>query len=436
MIKQLIIIPLLSYPLFAISLIDLVSMGVKNSTLVQKSRLDVDYAKAKQQESLAGEFGDIDLVGNYTRFNLPRTLAPLTPATMKDPVAASSVATTKDLFGTGISYSVALFTGFAQTKQVEIDALNINIAQSKVLLTKEQLAYNIRSLYLSILATKEMYLAQKSYVETLTTLNNQIAQEVLLGKKANIDLIKSQSDLQGNISYLEVIKSTITITKSSLATLVGIKEIKNLEPISVKVIKPNETLDNLLQSASTLNKIKIGKLSLQKAQKAIDKSKSTTLPQLSLSSYYGYNYGPNDSSNPNSGDWDNKNNWQVGLNAKWSLYDFGKRDAITQQAKIAQIKASLEDQQILLDLRNSLVEASQKRKQAFVTYQGNLRQLNLAKESEKIESVRYYNNVSTLNDLLYAKSQTNLATAKLIESKYNYQKGNYAMDYILEKGVK
>jgi len=66
----------------------------------------------------------------------------------------------------------------------------------------------------------------------------------------------------------------------------------------------------------------------------------------------------------------------------------------------------------------------------------NLKQLTLAKKSEKIEKVRYNNGVSTINDLLYAKSQTHLASAKLIESKYNYQKGKFYMDYLLERGVK
>jgi outer membrane protein TolC len=74
-------------------------------------------------------------------------------------------------------------------------------------------------------------------------------------------------------------------------------------------------------------------------------------------------------------------------------------------------------------------------RQEYANYQGNLKQYDLAKSSEKIERVRYENGVSTINDLLYATSQTQLARAKLIESKYNYQKGKFYMDYLLERGV-
>ena len=75
-------------------------------------------------------------------------------------------------------------------------------------------------------------------------------------------------------------------------------------------------------------------------------------------------------------------------------------------------------------------------KQEYANYRGNLRQYTLAKKSSKIEQIRYENGVSTINDLLYARSQTHLSSAKLIESKYNYQKGKFYMDYLLERGIK
>jgi outer membrane protein TolC len=435
-IKKLIIIPIISSTVSAVSLPELVHMGLDKSSVVQKSELDVKYAEQKSTEVQAGRLGSVDLVASYTRFNLPRTLTPLTPVTMKDPLAAANVATTEDLFGTGISYSVPLFTGFAQTRDIEITALSQQIAQSKSALSQEQLVYNIRSLYLTILATQEMHQAQKNYVKRLKILNDLIRTEVNLGKKAQIDLLKAQSDYQANLSYLEIIQSNIVITKASLATLVGVKEIKNLKSIEVKVKNPQQSIERLLGHTTGLDKIEISQLNLQKADKVIQKSQSSSLPQISLSSYYGHNYGPNDSSNVNSGEWENEKNWQIGLNAKWNLFDFGKSDAVTQQAKIMQMKSKIDYEQTLLELHRSLIEGFEKLKQSYATYQSNIQQLDLAKESEKIESVRYQNDVSTLNDLLYAKSKTNLATAKLIESKYNYQKGNYYMDYLLERGAK
>jgi len=202
------------------------------------------------------------------------------------------------------------------------------------------------------------------------------------------------------------------------------------------VKKPNYSINRLLSEASSLDKMNISELNIRKANKGVEKSRAGKYPQVSLDSYYGYNYGENDGSNKYPGDFNSQENWQVGVSAKWTLFDFGKNDASTQKAKIAKMQAAFEKQQTLLDLRRSLVEAYEKMKQEYAKYQGNLKQVALAKKSEKIERVRYKNGVSTINDLLYATSQKHLSAAKLIESKYNYQKGKFYMDYLLERGVK
>ena len=425
---------LLTVPLFSSTLDGLIEYAMKHSTVVKQSQAQMELAQASREESTSAHYGSIDLVGSYTRFNLPRTLIPLTPATIA--LDAKSVATTKNLWSTGVMYSIPLFTGFAQTRQVEMDSIATRLSQSKLSLTKEQLVFNVASLYLSILALQDMTNAQTKHVEALKKLKNTIDNEVKFGKKAQIDLLKAENDLYGNISYLEVIKGNIAITKASLASLVGMDHVGSIKPIKVSVKKPNYSIGKLLNKALSLNKVAIADLNIKKADKGIEKSESSKLPQVSLSSYYGYNYGENDSSNFYSGKFENEKNWQIGVNAKWTLYDFGKRDAATQKAKIAHMQAEFDKQQTLLDLKKSLIEASEKMKQEYANYRSNVKQLTLAKKSEKIEKVRYKNGVSTINDLLYASSQTHLSRAKLIESKYNYQKGKFYMDYLLERGVK
>ncbi len=419
--------------LFGSTLDGLIKHAMEHSTVVKQSKAQMELAEANREESTSAQYGSIDLVASYTRFNLPRTLAPLTPASiLTDPTA---VPTTTNLFGTGVMYSVPLFTGFAQTRQVEMDSLATRLSQSKLSLTKEQLAFNVASLYLSILALQEMSVAQSRHVEAQKKLKNAIANEVKFGKKAQIDLLKAENDLYGNLSYLEVLKGNATIAKASLASLVGLDHVGSITPVKVSVKKPNYSINRLINEASSLSKMTIADLNVQKAGKGIQKSEASKLPQVSLDSYYGYNYGENDGSNKYPGDFNSQENWQVGVNAKWTVFDFGKNDASIQKAKIARMQATFEKQQTLLDLRKSLVEAVEKMKQEYANYQAQLKQFDLSKKSEKIERVRYKNGVSTINDLLYATSQKHLTAAKLIESKYNYQKGKFYMDYLLEKGV-
>ncbi len=433
MIKRLCIAAVLNVPLFAVSLDGLIAQAMENATVIKKSKAQVEKSRMKRQASKADRFGSIDLVGGFTHYNWARTLAPLTPATIA--TGAQDVPTTTDMYTMGVRYQVPLFTGFAQTRQVEMDRLAETMADSRLLLTKEQLAYNVASLYLSVLALEEMKDAQQKYVTALTHLERVIAKEVQLGKKARIDLLKAQKERYGAQAYAEVIRGNIEITKASLASLAGVDDVGALQKVRVSIRKPHIALGEIMAKAENLTRIKVAEYGVRRAEKGVRKSESSLLPQVSLEGYYGYNYGDNEPTavNPSTG-WASEKNWQIGVNAKWTVLDFGKRDATIQQAKIAHMEAAFDKEQTLRDLKKSLIEAREKMRQEYANYQSDLKQYALAQASEKIERVRYQNGVSTINDLLYATSQTQLSRAKMIQSKYNYQKGKYYMDYLLEQG--
>ena len=418
---------LFTAPLFSSSLNGLIEYATVHSTTAKQSQTQIDLAQMKGDESKANQYGSVDLAVDATRFNIARTLIPLTPAVIS---SGQYVTTVENLFSTGIVYNVPLFTGFAQTRQIEIDDIGTQMSQAKAKLTKEQLVYNIRSLYLSILAQQEILKAQKSYTKALEKLSEQIAYELEVGKKAKIDLFKAQSDAQASQTQQEILTSHIEMTKATLSALVG-KKVSTVNALKIQVKKPHYSVDRLYEKASGLVKVEMENMTLKKADKIIAKRESSNLPQVNLSSYAGKNYGIDVQSN----DWDDETLWQVGVNVRWNILDFGKRDAGVQQAKIAKMEASFKKEQTLLDLRKLLTQGVEKVKQSYSEYLGNSAQLRLSKKSEKIEKVRYKNDVATLNDLLLAQGKRQLAQAKLIESKYNYKKSIYYIDYLLEQGV-
>jgi len=418
---------LLTMPLFGNTLEGLIQYATKHSNVVKQSQVEIERAQIKREESRVQQYGSLDFVGDYMHYNTPHTLAPLTPAAVG---TGAPVTTTQDLFSSGITYNVPLFTGFAQIRQIEIDDIASQMSSVKSRLTKEQLVYNIRSLYLSILAQKEILRAQRTYTEALNKLKKQISYEVKVGKKAKIDLFKAQADTQASQTQQEILASNIEMTKATLSSLIG-KKVGKVTPLRINVKKPHYSAAVLYAKSAHLKKVEVEDMALSKADKMIAKSKSSKLPQVNFSSYVGKNYGEDLASN----NWDNETLWQVGVNVKWNIVDFGKRDLGVQQAKVAKMEATFKKEQTLLDLRKLLTQGVEKIKQSYAEYLGNSAQLHLSKKSEKIEKVRYENDAATLNDLLLATGKRQLAEAKLIESKYNYKKSIYYIDYLLEQGV-
>jgi len=104
-------------PGHAFTLEECVALALANNLDLRKQQLNLEFAREDMTEQRARNFGTLHLISSYTHYNLPRTLAPLTPASIATNPAA--VPTTEDLFVTGIVYELPLFTGFAVTASVD-----------------------------------------------------------------------------------------------------------------------------------------------------------------------------------------------------------------------------------------------------------------------------------------------------------------------------
>ncbi len=366
------------------------------------------------------------MVGSYTHYNLPRTLAPIVPSSLSP---TSSIDTTQDLFSTGVQYSVPLFTGGALEQQVQIDKLSQRVGESKKQLSREELIYNIRSLYLSALSLQEVSTSQEVYVVALTKLRDMIAYELELGKKAKIELLKADNDLQGAKGQVAVTLSSLRMVKMSLESLTHSENIGYLESLEVSVNTPNASVNT--ENLDELERFKLQDLEIEKGSKMLSKVEASQKPQVGLNAYAGYNYDA-DQLDP----FENEQLWQVAVNVKWNLFDFGANSAKAQQAKIAKLQAIVGKVAITEGFKKLFAKAQGEIETGFANHQTNQSQYHLLEESEKIEAARYEAGVATLNDLLLAKSKTQLAKSKMIQSKYAYQNGVYYLDYLLERGEK
>jgi outer membrane protein TolC len=415
---------LLTIPLTATTLPELIESGLSHNSLIKKTDLQIELMEAKRAESQAKRFGEVDLVGSYTHYNLPRTLAPIVPSSLSP---TSSVDTTQDLFSTGVQYSVPLFTGGVLEQQVKIDMLSTQMSQSKQKLSREELIYNIRSLYLSALSLQELQTSQEGYVQALEDLKEKISYGVDFGKKARIELIKANNDLTQAIGSVGKTKSSLKMLKSSLSALTHYENIDYLERFSVRLERDNIILNE--SSVDDLERFKLQDLEIAKGEKLLKKIEASKKPQVALNAYAGYNYDL-DRIDP----FEHEQLWQVAVNVKWNLHDFGLTSAREQQAKIARLQSITQKEATSEGFKRLFAKAKSEIETALLNHETTESQYNLLQESETIEQARYDAGVATLNDLLLAKSKTELAKSQMIQSKYAYQNGIFYLDYLLERG--
>jgi len=417
---------LLTIPLVATTLPELIESGLQHNALIKKTELQIELMKAKKAESQSKRLGEVDVVGSYTHYNVPRTLAPIVPSALSP---GSSVNTTEDLWTTGLQYSVPLFTGGALEQQIKIDALATQMGQSQQKLSREELIYNIRSLYLSALSLQELIIAQEAYVDALRVLREKIAYGVQVGKHAQIDLLKANNNLTQAMGSVTKSQSSLRMLKQTLATVTHYDEIGSLERLEVEPMTVATHVGD--QNLDELERFKLQALEIQKGEKMVQKVKASSKPQVALNAYAGYNYDL-DQIDP----FEQEQLWQVALNAKWNLFDFGGTSARVQQAKIMKLQAITQKEATTEGFKKLFAKAKNQIETGVADYETTQSQYGLLQESEKIEQARYDAGVATLNDLLLAKSKTALAASQMIQSRYAYQNGVFYLDYLLERGEK
>ena len=428
----LILLSSLALNLYALTLDEAVQTALDNSTDVKSLELSTQSAQSDIKDKKSANYGRVDFVASYDHYNLPRTLTPLTPASLGG--GADAIPTTQDLVNAGVSYNVDLFTGMRDTCSIEISTLAHEMSKIQASLTKEQIVYNVKTLYMNILAQEATLKAQEEYVEALKKLHANIQLKEDFGQLSHLDALKSQADLSHASSQLAGIVSGLEILKESLATIMMVESVENLEGVAIDVKPLEERSDaNLLENT---RKIKLAKLDIEKSIKQEELSSSAYYPQLGFNAYYGQSGGVNDETNANSGQWDNAEVWQAGVDLKWNIFDFGKTSAQNQKSKIATMKSRLAATKTSRELQASLQEAFSKIKLAVANYKSAQSELTLMDETQKIEQIRYDNGATDINDLLYAKSRYVLAKSSVIASEYEYQNALSYLDYILEKGVK
>ena len=432
---SLLILPLICFLAEAgrgLTLDEAVSLALTNNPVLQKQQLNKSLSEEGLSVSKSQNFGRIDLVASYGHYNLPRTLIPLTPASIfSDPKA---VPTTSDLFTTGIMYELPLFTGFAQQQSVEIAALEKKMAGVAIKLSREQLIYNVKTLYMNILSLKSQKIAQNDYYTALLNLYDDIVLEVKLGKKARVDQLKAAADKENAQVRVRQIEGNISILKASLAALLNSESVDMLVEYPIQLPLRGES--GYSTDIQDLDRYRATVLDVEKKERLIEKSSAGYYPQIVFNGYYGQNFGPNDSSNSNEGDWNNEENWQAVVNLKWNVFDFGIRGTSKQMAVIRKQQSRREQLATEIELKRSLDEALTKIELALDDYYSAETELALTRETEKIEQTRFEKGAADLNDLLYAKARNQLALSRSISARYSYQNSRFYLDYLLENGEK
>ena len=397
----------ISIAAFGMSLKEATQTALQKSPLLVQAKLDEQEAKLNKKAARAKNFGQLFLNASYTHYNIPRTLEPLVPP-LTSPVVVS-----KDITNAALSYRVTIFNGFADISEIKLSELGQKMSALKKRLTAAQLLYNVKSLYFSALELKVRSQAMRSYIEALKELARKTELEVELGKKAKLDLLRVQNELEGAKAKLTTLQTQLATLKAALAATIGIDAIDEIQDAKESLQEQKEQLA-----------LKIARLNIDKSHKSYTKTKARYYPKLELIGSYAKNYAQSTEAEL----------WQGGVSLSYTLFDFGLRSAQTQKAKLQELKAKSQLLQTKLSHQANLTKAKEQIKDAKAAITHLTTQLQLRRQIAYAEKIRYETGASDMSDYLKALAALHQARADLKAGYYKLYKAYAYYNFIQRSG--
>jgi outer membrane protein len=396
-----------------VSLEEAIALGVNHSNKIKLDSINFKIADVKLSQSKTNQLPQVALSASYMRISdniTPFTVAFPTGNVVLNPQILNqsyNAVQAKQLIWAGGKLKNA-----NKIAELEKRAIDFDLATSK-----NDVSYQIASIYYNLFATKQTKKIIEANIELLTNqkkdANNYVAQGILLENEIlKIDL--AISNLESNLSDIE---NTILFFKNNLSILTGLNITIDI-PEELPANDVQElSLDNAVSNALK-NRNEIKGLVVREEQATIAKkiTNSNYLPTLSGIGSYNYDQ-PNMRVFPNQETF--TGTWFAGVSLNWNITDlFTTKDKVKESnysiekvtTSINQVKEGIQ-MEVNADYNNFKL-AKQKieiAKKAVVQ----------ATENFRVEQNKFNANNTTATDFLISNAQLINAKISLITTISN-----------------
>ncbi len=395
----------------ALTLKEVVAQAIKNNFLVKEAAEREKAAFQKEKSTKADFFPKLTSSYSYNHLNdEPYGIF----ANLPFPIAA------KNDIAWNITITQPVFTGYALTTRHKIASLGIDI--SKIIKDKAILDVAEQAkiaFFKKLLAKKGLKVAEeevrqlKAHVRDAEAMYNQ-------GIVPYNDLLKSKVALAEARQNKAKALSRVAISLAALNTILS----KNIMDKTIITDSHNSfnntyTLSALFKTAvQNRPELKHLKLAIRQAGLAIKLAKSAYYPSIALIGRYERE---GDNITASNNDYANDHNIIVGIQAKWTIFDWGKtranaEEAIHKKNSLEQKIKSIKDS-ILLEVKSSF-EHLKLAQQNINTAKKALAQ---AKENFRITNLQYQQGTNTSTEVLDARTFLTRAEDNLFNAIYGYK---------------
>ncbi len=387
----------------------------------------VEAARREAFASSGARWGELNLVGSYSRLNDDQILRPMSGELLVG--GMPGLPFDRDQLHYGAVYELPLYVGGRLVNQVKIARLE---AQKSALLlegTRWQVRFNAVSLYTACQALDGMQAAMDEQIAALEKTHARLDQMVSAGKRPELDRLKALEELAGaQAQRANLAAERIRVTGLLLALLgrdpAGAFAV---DPLPEPAAAPAAGLDDLQSTLAASSTVHTAHLEAEQADRGLGSARGAFLPKVSVSANYLENTGTTINRSLET--------WGVSLGVSIPVFDGNARYQRLAGAREKRLAAQAALTQAQLKAAAELQEALARLDAARIALVSAQAQVAAGGEAARIEQVRYDTGADTIEDLLRALAHEQGAKAALAAAQTGLITAGERINSIAEKEI-
>jgi len=392
-----------------VTLTEAIRVALANNPELAATAHEVEAAQAQRDVAAGQRLPSLHAVGGYSYYLDSQRL--IAARENGEPGVFS-----RNIVAGDLVLSMPLFTGGRITSEIKAAELLQKSAEHRLARTREELVFNVSSVFYSILAQRRVIESLEFSKKALQEHLKRIQDLVAARKAAKVDQLRTEVRIADLEQRLARERNVLAIQARVLANLLGLdRPEKPVEPAGELVLTQAAItgIDQALRQAfEQRSDYLAARAALEAQARAVDAARAAHWPTVALQGAYGGRWAADTTDRPSGTD-SSDDVGRVGVVADIPIFEGGRIEARIRQEN-ARLLAARErlrrlELQVQLDVETAILNIASAAQRVEATEKA----IEQADESLRIERQKYELGKGSITDVLDAQSA-------LLDSQTNY----------------
>lgn len=392
------------------NLAELIQFTLNNNPGITAAASDISGAGYGIEMAKGEMRPKIDFRGGVTEY---RYAVPITPIT-GSPLAGSPFPEFDNtIYDAGVSLTLPLYVGGRLDRGLTIARIKKEIAEDRFLMSKQELIYNVTAVYYKIAQLEKLLELREAAVKQLESHKRNAELFLEAGTIPRVELLKVETELAHTRQSVISVKNSMESTYEILKVLMGMDDL-DARPSIIYAPQPDYKYPVVAEESVTVAlsqrpDYRVASRRVNMASESVRLVNGKWLPSVFLSGDYSERSGDR---------LEFKDNWSLGLRLSVPLFEGGIIKAEEGRERMQVDKAREEERAVRMEITREVKEAYLNIDSATKRIEVAKVALDAARESMRIENLKYENGSGTSTDVIDAQTL-------LLRAETDYQQAVY-----------